>query len=283
MDANTERILNRECNKIAKKIGKTIYHYTSFYALYSILENNELWLGNTANMNDKSELINFINQIRQVLEEKCADKQDEIDTIFHEIKKRLKTEYPFALCFSKNKDDAAQWERYADHAQGICIEFDTFLLSKYICGKYLTITDVFYDTDVRKHKFIECFTNYLDGKDYEFENLTGLVDNLLVSAASHKHHSFSSENECRIYTFYETETDYSKTEFKNINSQIKKMLILDLNKMNNSSNIKFHETISKIIVGPRSTQNIDDFKEFLKIKGCSNLIDKIIISECPLR
>lgn len=284
MNREHEFVIDKECKKVVESIGKSIYHYTSSYVLFNIMNTNELWLGNTANMNDKSELSNFIDLIEKELRSKHNDKQKEIDNIFYEIRDRLKKEYPFVLCFSKDIDDAAQWERYGDHAQGICVEFDTYLLTKYIYkAGFLSITNIFYDDNVKNHAYTKCFSNYLDNKPYEFENLKGLIDNLLLGSAGHKHKSFKSENECRLYTFYETETEHSKTEYKIFNSNIKKVLVLDLNKIDNFSDIKFYDTISKIIVGPKSTQNINDLKDFIKDKGYPDLSEKIVLSECPLR
>ena len=45
------------------KYEARLYHYTSIASLIGILSKKELWLGNTANMNDKKEIVYFIEEL----------------------------------------------------------------------------------------------------------------------------------------------------------------------------------------------------------------------------
>ena len=62
-------IRNQQVDKIIREnqYGEKIYHYTSVASLIGILSKKELWLGNTANMNDKTEITHFVNQLHMAV------------------------------------------------------------------------------------------------------------------------------------------------------------------------------------------------------------------------
>ena len=41
--------------------GKSLYHYTDFFALQGIIENHEIWLNNIKCMNDTKEIWHLMN------------------------------------------------------------------------------------------------------------------------------------------------------------------------------------------------------------------------------
>ena len=104
-----------------------LYHYTDFAALDGIIRCAELRLNNILNMNDASEMRLFINGIcKAVIDKLCQDGEEEksakTEEFFH---KALEEEFhysAYAACFSKYRDDAAQWDRYGHAGQGVCID-----------------------------------------------------------------------------------------------------------------------------------------------------------------
>ena len=40
-----------------------LYHYTDYNSLFGMLRNKELWLGNISGMNDKLEVVGYINNL----------------------------------------------------------------------------------------------------------------------------------------------------------------------------------------------------------------------------
>ena len=121
-DPSCITIREQEVNdRIAKhNYGKSLYHYTSIAACVGILKEKKLWLGSTAAMNDKLEIVCFIDKLQKaVCEDIKPDKRKDCDLFFEKIYSRLKNEYPYAICFSTLNDNAAQWERYADDAHGV--------------------------------------------------------------------------------------------------------------------------------------------------------------------
>ena len=98
-----------------------------------MLNIKEIWFGSAANMNDRKELNGFIRDLeREVLKEITVEKIPKVKSIFENIQNRLKLEYPFIFCVSRARNDAAQWDRYANNGQGVAVVFNTELLYKLI-------------------------------------------------------------------------------------------------------------------------------------------------------
>ena len=110
-----------------------LYHYTDFAAFDGIIRCAELRLNNILNMNDASEMRFFMNGIcRAVMERLKAEGEEEkshvIEKFFH---RELEEEFrysAYAACFSKYRDDAAQWERYGHLGQGVQLRPEDFPL-----------------------------------------------------------------------------------------------------------------------------------------------------------
>ena len=103
-----------------------MYHYTSLESLCSIVENQEFWLGDTRQMNDYNEALELLNILNSLLNED-ADLRDDPqcrDVILSINRNTLLKTPIYVACFTKLADDAAQWERYANNAAGVAIEFD---------------------------------------------------------------------------------------------------------------------------------------------------------------
>ena len=268
-----------------KKYDKNIYHYTSMGALLGILNNQELWLGNTANMNDKSEIIDFIRKLDDAIGSDISpDKMNECNAFFDKLYKRLENEYPFAFCFSKLSDNAAQWERYADDARGGCIVFNTLAFMKLVYYSGALFHEVFYEYDIRKHAHYKILKKYFDtGVMEQLETETGEMDNILGCAYLHKHESFCTESEIRLTNLWNKKIEKSEFAFEMINGRLKKVLKLSLKELCLEENIDFEDLIDGIIIGPRSEQNERELREYLEYLGYKKLSNKVFKSQCPLR
>ena len=55
-------------DKFVQKVGKTLWHYTSFPALDGILRKKKIWFGSATNVNDAKEVIGFIDNLKQNIE-----------------------------------------------------------------------------------------------------------------------------------------------------------------------------------------------------------------------
>ena len=270
-----------------EKYGNYLYHYTSIDALMGILEKKEFWLGNTANMNDTSELIDFTKRIIDAVMEKLsafdiisAIKSDASDVIYN-ISEGVKKHYPYAMCFSYGEEDASLWERYADSAKGVCIAFNIENLYRLFFGGYEILDPIDYEYDGKEHEHVKVILDYINRKETGFSNLDGIIENLALCAACHKHKAFISENEVRLISLRQPEK--KERVFIKKNNTIKSMMKLDLESLCNSKGIKFQDFFGKIILGPRSKQRVVDLQEYMEFLGYPELAQKIKLPECPLR
>jgi len=138
---------------------ETLYHYTDFGALDGILTNAELRLNNVLNMNDASEMTFFMSSLCKAVTERFQKDDDLVragwtEKLFSEEKDKEFIYSAYAACFSCYRDDAAQWERYANHGRGVCIAFRYDLLKK-MAVEPLSLQTVFYQDDVAGHELVE--------------------------------------------------------------------------------------------------------------------------------
>ena len=107
---------------------------------------------------------------------------------------------------------------------------------------------VFYEYQAKHHELCKPFINYIQ-KDSAIEiyGLTRLIDNLLLCAMLHKHPSFSAEQEVRISPPFVKDAD-PNVQYKALDT-IKKVYVLDLNKLCKREEICFEELIDSIVIG----------------------------------
>ena len=291
-DGNMDRRLIEIFLKYFDEQAKVeLYHYTTISALYNILKNREFWWGNTSTMNDKTELVDFINQLDSAVQVEIKDgaQKQRYYTLFDELKCRIRGEYPYAMSLSNRYDDAAQWERYADGAKGVCITFDTQKLCEAFCPHFFVFSRVYYDYDITKHEHYSIILDYLEtGRINGFASIDGLVGNIISTAHSYKHRSFMSENEYRITSLGDTDPMLyknisSEVAFELISGQIKRVLKIRYDVLCEKSSIDYQDLFKRITVGPRSEQSLYDLSIFCKQFGFEKLSHNIVTSECPLR
>lgn len=289
--SNTETI--RE-NAIKKQIelhhyDSQLYHYTSIDALYGILKNNELWLGNMRTMNDKAEVKFFIRELYSALRKNLPPEcQEQCKKLFEMIKRRAKNEYPYALSLSRLEDNAAQWDRYANHGAGVCIAFNTYKLMSLFYYGFL-FCEVYYNRDITEHQHYGILYELLTtGRLDAFNELKSLIDNILVCAYIHKDKSFCTEEEVRAATLWKripwkSNPGYTTVDYVLMNGIIKNVLKLHLDKICDGENIEFEKLFNSIVIGPCSKQNEQELKDFIKSIGYPSLAQKVRKSKCSLR
>lgn len=289
VDDSFIKIRNDHGQSEAMQYGQRLYHYTSLRSFFGIIKNKELWFGNTVSMNDKMELREFTDSLRAAVSEDCPEKKEEVNHIWAQIDRKSAERFPYAMCFSSRPDDAAQWERYADMASGVCIVMDTDKLTQLFHSHLGYLNKVSYDNDIRKHKHYEIITSYLsEGKWGEFRNEDAWTDNVVATAANYKHLSFSSESEIRLIILSELvgldeAKGFFRTEFEFTDHQIKKVLKVNLDKLCRFEGIPIESVFDGVIVAPRSNQPIDVLSEFLRANGFHKLAENVQLSQCPLR
>ena len=290
---------------INKTMEEELYHYTSINALCNIIKNKELWLFNLATMNDREECIKFYQQFKMELKAECEEKANEIDSMFDEAMQNNEGHYPLAMCFSKLKDDAAQWERYGDNARGVMLAFNVENLSKLLHNLPFVLDDVIYSdtTTIKKYRranygfFLEYFrTGHVLPSDLqqhidEDEYVKEWSEMMINMASCYKHGSFFSEKESRLFNYVNYEinkhlffgNDAIELTYENINGTIKKLLKIKLDYFFNKQSMTLEDIINEIVIGPCSSQNLIILQEYIRSYKFNRLAEKISYSESPLR
>lgn len=266
-----------------------IYHYTTIEALQGMLfGNKELWLGDSSFMNDTKELTEFIDRLKnEIISSVHNINKEKCNSFFQKVYECAKKNYPYIMSFSKRRDDAAQWERYANNAKGICIGFYKNKLDsiKRKIKEPFFLQTVFYDFNVRKHKHFDCVKNYICDSDLDpFTNEESLIENIVATACSFKNVSFSAEDEIRAIILYvDSPSEFVRVEFEIRNGVIKKYAKIKWYDVCKKLELNIQDLISEIIIGPRSQQKNDILKEYLSLNDYDDLALKVKNSECPLR
>ena len=186
------------------------------------------------------------------------------------------------FCLSQALDDAAQWDRYADHGRGVAIEFNTEALHNLLYYHGMIIGEQYYTQETRDHELYKLLSSYISTGILEgFSNLDGFIDNLALCALIHKHPTFTAEKEIRIAPYFVTDND-PHIEYKTFNI-IKEFYIFDLQKVLETENMHREDIINSIIIGPRSSQNPKDLENYCRHLGLHKLAQNIKVSDCPLR
>ena len=268
-----------------------LYHYTDFAAFDGIIRCAELRLNNILNMNDASEMRFFMNGIcRAVMERLKAEGEEEkshvIEKFFH---RELEEEFrysAYAACFSKYRDDAAQWERYGHLGQGVCIAFHENLMQK-MTGGAVSLQTVYYQKDMREHRLVEVYYRVIMGERRLLEmqrEMREIMNDAWIQSAAFKHPSFAREKERRLVISPFVLNDFAVEPRYHVSAgRIKKYYPLDLNRMCGRLGLHMSELLGEIIIGPASSQSMPILQDYLVDCGMNALKDKISMSDCPLR
>ena len=268
-----------------------LYHYTDFAAFDGIIRCAELRLNNILNMNDAAEMRLFMNGICKAVIEKLEQdgETEEIRRTEAFFQKEMAEEFhysAYAACFSKYRDDAAQWERYGHLGQGVCIAFHEDLMQKMIGGA-VSLQEVYYQEDMRGHRLVDEFYQQIK-KSKKFSDNQSQLQNLMneawVQSAAFKHPSFASEREFRLVVSPFITNDFAVEPKYHVSvERIKKYYPLDLNRMCGKLNMHLSDLVGEIIIGPTSSQSLPILQDYLDDCGLNVLRDKICMSNCPLR
>ncbi|MGN0432208.1 MAG: DUF2971 domain-containing protein [Lachnospiraceae bacterium] len=268
-----------------------LYHYTDFAAFDGIIKCAELRLNNILNMNDAAEMRLFMNGIcKAVIEKLDSDDESQRSSEAEDFFQReLEKEFhysAYAACFSKYRDDAAQWERYGHLGQGVCIAFHEDLLQKMIAGSVF-LKEVYYQADMREHWLVDEFYRLIKESADFSENLPklhNLMNDAWVQSAAFKHPSFASEREFRLVVSPFISNEFAiEPKYHVSEGRIKKYYPLDLNRMCGKLNMHLSDLVGEIIIGPTSSQSLPILQDYLSDCGLHVLKDKISMSACPLR
>ena len=268
-----------------------LYHYTNFAAFDGIIRCAELRLNNILNMNDASEMRLFMNGICNAVLEKLKQDQenDKLRKVKYFFQKEMAEEFhysAYAACFSKYRDDAAQWDRYGSSGQGVCIAFHEALIQK-MMGGVVSLQEVFYQEGMHGHWLVGEFYKLIK-QSKKISDILPALQNLMndawVQSAAFKHPSFASEREYRLVVSPFISNEFAVEPKYHVSmGRIKKYYPLDLTRMCGRLNMHLSDLVGEIIIGPTSSQSLPILQDYLVDCGLTVLKDRITMSSCPLR
>ncbi|MGN0161079.1 MAG: DUF2971 domain-containing protein [Lachnospiraceae bacterium] len=268
-----------------------LYHYTDFIAFNGILRNAELRLNNILNMNDAAEMRLFMNGIcrsviKRLVQEGDYEKAHHAENFFQN---ELAEEFhysAYAACFSKYRDDAAQWDRYGKLGTGVCIAFHEELIKKMVGGP-ISLQKVYYQENMEDHQLVNDMYDLITETERFsdcLEQLQILTDAAWVQSAAFKHPSFASEQEQRLVVSPFIASEFTvEPQYYVAKDRIKKYYPLNLRLMCERHGMQLADLVGEIIIGPTSPQSLPILQDFLRDCGLSVLSDKVSLSRCPLR
>ena len=273
-----------------------------FTPLLGILDSQELYFSRLRNLNDASEGRAVLDIVKSIKPTGIAKELIQfVKNNYFSIEQKARSSYSFS--FTTEDDDASQWDRYADHGKGVCIEFSSDQLE--------ILMNTF--SQVRLDKIIYIDSNRQKEIKDELNKLALNINNneltkeLAFFSMRFKHFSFRHENEYRLsYIRRNTELDEhypsydpdkSEVQFSremeeeiakieslhelkagpfDISNSFKRRMKLDMNIASKNINhgifkelddFGFQNFITKIVVGPKWTQTeYEDFCEYLNEK-----------------
>ena len=268
-----------------------LYHYTDYLAFHWILQDRELRVINVRNMNDAAEMQLFMNGIFRAVEreleaEQADEKLGKLRELANELNKKYFDYAAYAACFSTYRDDASQWERYANRGKGVCLGIDRNVLEK-MTGGAITLQKVYYQDDVDTHPLVKKLYDLTMSEEIITEDnpaLKAALADCWRNSASFKHPSFSSEHEVRLVVMPFGAADFDvKPRYHVTKDRIKKYYPLDLDAMCEKTGVSLEDLITEIIVGPESTQSLPIIRDYLKDLSFPKLAERAYMSDCPLR
>ena len=246
-------------------------------------------------MNDKSEMKHFIQKLEKAVLEryKIEGRKDLIPivkTVFKEEEYKRKNEMVYLVSFTEWEDDAAQWERYGNGGYGVSIAFDYNTLKIIRTDAHLMCNEICYRKNADSHKLVDDVDDIIKNKfptTHNFDDREAVFDSVWVSAALSKNPSFMSEREYRMMTLPTWKGKrYDKLgELQTVTtpSQIKKCLYFDWKKKCKEKQIPIEALVKRIVIGPKSSQNIKGLQDWIRENGLGELSGCVFKSESTLR
>jgi len=171
----------------------TVYHYTSADGISGIIDKHEIWMSNTAFMNDTTEL-KALENATGILKDNDF-RNDAVKEEWRRVVDRTRlNETPdyYMASFSRRKDSLEQWRAYGN----FCIGFDA---RKLVIRKHVFLYKCLYaERDIRKwilaKERIPEWTSLAD----EEQKRNGAYNLLYVASMKYKNKYFSTEKEIRL-------------------------------------------------------------------------------------
>ena len=190
MNGKSEKIkqFRKLIKAFADQCEDVVYHYTSSNGLKGILENSELWLTNTAFVNDTKEC-NALREVSIPFTDANITRSEVIDA-WNLYLKHSSTNDTYIASFSRGEESLAQWRSYGNFRIG----FDAKKLNRDPFNLYQCVYS--------EKKIIKWISEKSNLKEWQADLLGGTLSRAaaynLIDAASRKYKSYHFKNEYEV-------------------------------------------------------------------------------------
>ncbi len=259
-----------------------MYHYTNLSGFISILENKKLWLTSSTSMNDHQETHWFKNifytKLNNLLaEEKLSKDQLDLLNAFWGVQVNPISN-PHICCFSEDGDLLSQWRAYADDAAGISIGFnpkelnlkDDLPMLNVSPKENVWLNSVIYDQNEQQEIVTRLANDMIslakivsplnENSESANMNMSLLANKCLAYSYIFKNPAFSEERELRIINLplFDNSDKWfgcnGEPKFRSSGGTIASYFDFEFSL----------ESITEIILGPKSKVNEADMSVFLR-------------------
>jgi len=187
-------LLSELQHAFSEKYTGTLYHYTSAYGVAGIISNHEIWMSNTAFLNDTTELRMLQNAQSILKDDDFTNEYVKREWRRIQGQRSLQTNY-YMASFSRAENQLEQWRAYG----GFCIGFDAKELQR---EKGISLFRCLYRTnDIRrwilKREEKQVLQDRSDVPLYNEILAFGLIH---IASIKYKNANFKSEKEVRLIT-----------------------------------------------------------------------------------
>lgn len=211
-------------------IDQPAYHYTDAAGLTGILESNEVWLTDTAHLNDPSEF----TICRRIADDALREEIDQADaptayfcqSMLPGLERAQKAFPMFVGSFSKISDDLGQWRAYANNGRGFCIGISKRVFAHTDINdnplKNPVVIQMSYDLSRAEDELRECIRQAINatkdpqvracwqkssevGKNFLIRLPVELAKQICFYCVCFKHPAYSAEDEVRLLLINEAE------------------------------------------------------------------------------
>lgn len=198
----------------------TLYHYTSFTGMKSIIDNHCFWATDIRYLNDFKELTHAIETAENLLREMVASDAETLKSLEYIWSLTIGKSNaffpvsglePVVVSMSENGDQLSQWRGYCPQGQGVSIGFDSTLFDGHCVGGRARFSKCIYEPEMKTALIRELLvplisafqtrTPLLDADNIS-ESLGDFATALFLKGVYLKHESFSEESEWRYSSVY---------------------------------------------------------------------------------
>lgn len=269
-----------------------VYHYCGAETLFNIVRSGEIWATHVGHMDDPNECVWALNEMEQWLDhfvESNAQRHPLIQERCQSVARSLRSHARYlrsaardfyAVCFSKTAETLSQWRHYSEGGAGFAIEIDLGLVPAGridpvrdgpVIGGY-GFAEVTYGLGIQGHVRRDLEKGFEDAPEPTEQNQgswacywDGVCQHEFLSASTYtgfpftKNPHYQEEQEVRL-VISERYERFEK-DFRMLRGRIVPYRRIPLRNEEGTA------SVTRVILGPRSSSSEKDLKNFLSFHG----------------